>query len=82
MGRLDSSETNSLCYTVLPVVWRLAGRVKLNPKKNVSDLGLGFLTIAKRRTYCCDTDDRQPTGSTRHPQRFPAGRKILHGFCL
>ena len=33
MGRLDSSETNSLCYTVLPVVWRLAGRVKLNPKK-------------------------------------------------
>lgn len=63
MGRLDSSETNSLCYTVLPVVWRLAGRVNLNPKKNVSDLGLGFLTIAKRRTYCCDTDDRQPTGS-------------------
>ena len=36
-------------------------------KKNVSDLGLGFVTIAKRRTYCCDADDRQPTGSSLSP---------------
>ena len=34
MGRLDSSsEKNSLCRTVLPIVWRLAGRVELNQKK-------------------------------------------------
>ena len=71
MGRLDSSETNSLCHTVLPVVWRLAGRVKLNPNKSVSDLGLGFVTIAKRRTYCCDTDDRQPTGSVSSSATVP-----------
>ena len=68
MGRLDSSsEKNSLCRIVLPVAWRLAGRVKLNPKKSVSDLGLGFVTIAKRRTYYCDTNDRQPTGSALSP---------------
>ena len=36
-------------------------------KKSVSDLGLGFVTIAKRRTYCCDTDDRPPTGSALSP---------------
>lgn len=65
MGRLhSSSEKNSLCRTVLPIIWRLAGRVKLNPqKKAFQNLGLLFDTIAKRCTYCCDTDDRQPTGS-------------------
>ena len=42
MGRLDSSETNSLCYTVLPVVWRLAGRVNLNPKKKRFRSGFGI----------------------------------------
>ncbi len=43
MGRLDSSsEKNSLCRIVLPVAWRLAGRVKLNPKKKRFRSGFGI----------------------------------------
>ena len=48
-------------------------------KKSVSDLGLGFVTIAKRRTYCCDADDRQPTGSALSSATVPQGGRFCTG---
>lgn len=63
MGHLDSSSERRAYAAHF---YRLFGAWRVEwtkSKKSVSDLGLGFVAIAKRRTYCCDTDDRQPTGS-------------------
>ena len=82
MGHLDSSSERRAYAAHF---YRLFGAWRVEwtkSKKSVSDLGLGFVAIAKRRTYCCDTDDRQPTGSVLVVRNGSPGRKILRRFCL
>ena len=71
MGHLDSSSERRAYAAHF---YRLFGAWRgewTKSKKSVSDLGLGFVTITKRRTYCCDTDDRQPTGSVSSSATVP-----------
>ena len=79
MGHLDSSSERRAYAAHF---YRLFGAWRVEwtkSKKSVSDLGLGFVTIAKRRTYCCDTDDRQPTGSVSSSATVPQEGRFCAG---